>query len=379
MEDFWSYLPSASDRPTCFQIRLGGFKGMLGLDTRLIGKTICLRKGSMMKFPSHDLAEIGICDVASKPLRLVLNRQIIKILEDMGTKDEWFMRLQKRALDILRKVTSTAQNTAAFIKSQNVGSSIGLPKFINQLAKFGIDYRKDSFLRPVVENVVLRELRLLKHKARIPVSKGVTLFGIMDETGFLQKNQVYVAYSRTGGGSASGIDSNLRDVRVLVTRSPALHPGDIQGLIMVMPPAVHPLRELRNCIVFSQHGERDNPSILSGGDLDGDLYNVIWDEGALPDKLFKPADYPRVAPQPLNRPVERHDIADFFIDFMKTDCLGMIAIRHQILADYNSGGTVDPDCITLAGMHSTAVDFSKTGIPVDFKAIPRGSKTRPDL
>lgn len=379
LEEVWESLPMRSTAPTCLQIRYGGFKGMLALDSRLRGKAICVRKESMMKFPSQDLRELGICDVASRPLRLVLNRQVIKILEDMGTEDRWFVALQTKALKALRAVTATAANTGTFLQYQDVGTALGLPSFIKQLDKMGIDYRKDSFLKSVVEHVVLRELRLLKYKARIPVDKGVTLFGVMDETGFLRENEVYVTFDKGHAKSGARMDSTLSDGPVIVTRCPALHPGDVQYVNMVTPPSSHPLRDLRNCIVFSQKGSRDLPSQLSGGDLDGDLYNVIWDVHATPSRTFPPADYPRVSPPVLDRPVTRDDIATFFINFMKSDILGLIANRHQILADVKELGTSDIDCIRLAKMHSTAVDYSKTGIAVSLQEMPKGPRSRPDL
>lgn len=379
MEELWAALPMRSAAPTCFQIRWAGVKGMLGLDSSLRGKVICVRKESMMKFPSRDLKELGICDVASRPLRLVLNRQIIKILEDMGTVDDWFLTLQNKALNMLRGVTATAANTSTFLQYQDIGSTLGFPGFIKKLDKMGIDYRRDRFLKSVVEHVVLRELRLLKHKARIPVNMGVTLFGIMDESGFLRENEVYVTYDETHAKSGHRMDASLADGLVIVTRCPALHPGDVQYVRMVTPPAGHPLQDLENCIVFSQHGARDLPSQLSGGDLDGDLYNVIWDPQARPKRVFSPADYPRVVPVPLDRAVTRDDIADFFINFMKSDILGLIANRHQILADVQDEGTSDPSCIRLAEMHSTAVDYSKTGIAVKLNDMPKAPRTRPDL
>lgn len=352
---------------------------MLSLDSRLRGKVMCVRNESMNKFPSHDQRELGICDVASKPVRLHLNRQIIKILEDMGTADRWFKDLQSRALKMLRGVTATAANTSTFLRYQDIGSALGFPAFIGQLSKMGIDYRRDDFLRSVVEHVVLRELRLLKHKARIPVAKGVTLFGVMDETGFLDEGEVYVAYDKTHVKSGYRMDASLVDGPAIVTRSPALHPGDVQYVQMRTPPPGHALRQLTNCIAFSQRGQRDLPSQLSGGDLDGDLYNVIWDPEARPARVFSPADYPRTRPPELDRPVRRDDIADFFIQFMKTDILGLIANRHLILADVSPEGTCDAKCIALASMHSTAVDFSKTGIPVKPSDMPRPPRTRPDL
>ncbi|RKK82930.1 hypothetical protein BFJ69_g2837 [Fusarium oxysporum] len=380
LEEIWPYLSMRAAAPTCLQIRWGGCKGMLSLDTRLKGRVFCIRQESMMKFPSDDLRELGICDASSKPLRLVLNRQMIKILEDMGTTNDWFFRLQNNALYILRNATADATNTSYFLDYQAIGVNMGLPKLVKQLEKMGIDYRRDKFLKSAVEHVVFRELRLLKHKARIPVDQGVTLFGVMDETGFLDADEVFVTYDKTHGVyRGRRINSTLKDGQIIVTRSPALHPGDIQIVNQVTPPQGHPLRSLQNCIVFSQKGKRDLPSMLSGGDLDGDLYNIIWDPDALPDNYFLPADYPRVKPKPLDRPVKPQDIADFFVDFMRTDILGMIATRHVVLADYHEQGTTHPDCISLAGMHSTAVDFSKTGIPVDVKALPKNPPFRPDF
>lgn len=374
MRELWSHLPVRSNAATCFQIRWSGAKGVLALDPTLRGKTFCIRKESMVKFDGTDVMQLGICDTASRPLRLWLNRQMIKILEDMGTSDEWFMGLQNRELKVLRAVTAQAVNTSTFLRCELIGTGMGLPGLIIAMDRLGLDFRRDVFLKTVVEHVVLRELRLLKHKARIPVDKGVTLFGIMDETGYLKEGEVFVTFDK-----ADRIDRPPRKAPCLVTRSPALHPGDIRVVKMVTPPADSPLRQLRNCIVFSQHGERDLPSQLSGGDLDGDLYSVIWDTGAMPKRMFSPADYPRVTPRPLNRSVNRDDMADFFINFMKTDVLGVIANRHQILADFTEKGTADEGCVKLAELHSTAVDSSKTGIPVNVRDLPKAPKARPDL
>jgi hypothetical protein len=379
MEEVWDYLPKASTEATCFQVRLGGIKGMLSLDSRLKGKVICVRKESMMKFPSNDQTTMGICDTASKPLRLVLNRQTIKILEDMGTNSEWFIDQQNKALAILRNVTTTAANTSTFLKYQLVGTNVGLPRLIKYLSTIGIDYRREKFMKSVVDHTILRELRLLKHKARIPVDQGVTLFGVMDETGFLEEGQIYATFDESHDSIQGRVKRSFRDGRVLVTRSPALHPGDIQIAQMVSPPQGHALRNLKNCVVFSQKGSRDLPSQLSGGDLDGDLYSIFWDPYVIPNQSFPPADYPRVAPQPLDRVVTRDDIADFFIKFMETDILGLIATRHQMVADIRDEGTVSADCIKLAEMHSTAVDYSKTGIPVTIQEMPKAPRMRPDL
>ncbi|KAF2014265.1 RdRP-domain-containing protein [Aaosphaeria arxii CBS 175.79] len=380
MEAIQAALPNLRHGPTCFQIRWGGAKGMLALDSRLEGACMYLRP-SMIKFDSKDTANLEICDTAKRPIPMVLNRQMIKILEDMGVSNEWFLREQSIAVRKLQLITAHIANTVGFLKRLKIADRVGFPQFLRRLDSIKIDYRKDHFLAAVVEAAVLRELRLIKHKARIPICQGVTLFGIMDETGFLNEGEVFITFDPNK--YIDGETYNLGERRMIITRSPALHPGDIQLAINTIPPDDSPLHDLRNCIIFSQKGHRDLPSCLSGGDLDGDIYGVIWDRDAVQQciRVFPPADYPRTEPLNIGRPVEQSDMTDFFIQFMSTDQLGRIAVRHMILADQREAGTDDPDCKLLAEMHSTGVDYSKTGVPVnmdDFRKM-KMNKLRPDF
>jgi hypothetical protein len=318
-------------------------------------------------------------------------------LEDIGVPNKWFIQQQEKRLRVLQLITAHIASTVHFLKRQNIASSVDFPRFVRRLENIGIDYRRDRFMSSVVEASVLRELRLLKHKAKIPVTQGVKLFGIMDETGYLEEGEVFVTFDKAPflHDRAQSLDNR----QMIITRSPALHPGDIQLATNVVPPDHHPLRSQRNCIVFSQKGERDLPSCLSGGDLDGDIYGIIWDQEAVRgcERLFQPADYPRAQQLDIGRTVKREDMYNFFIEFMATDQLGVIATKHMILADQKDMGTVDPgsssnrrvymiadgltDCSLLAEMHSTGVDYSKTGIPVDMTLLKKmkSNRYRPDL
>lgn len=64
---------------------------------------------------------------------------------------------------------------------------------------------------------------------------------------------------------------------------------------------------------------------------------------------------------------------------MENDKLGMISLQHLQLADQKPMGTLDPGCIKLAALASTAVDYSKTGIPADMQDAPRPAKFKPDF
>lgn len=63
---------------------------------------------------------------------------------------------------------------------------------------------------------------------------------------------------------------------------------------------------------------------------------------------------------------------------MENDKLGMISNQHLQLADQQPMGTLDRGCIQLAALASTAVDYSKTGIPADMSRAPRPAKFKPD-
>jgi hypothetical protein len=340
---------------------------MISLDTRLEGERMLLRL-SMIKFQSPDQTEIEICGSASRPLPLRLNRQLIKIMEDLGVEPQGFLDLQSSAVEELRRTTQSPLKAAGFLEQNNVGQHARVPWLIRKLDAVNFHPLKDPFIRDVVELSTLIQLRELKHRSRIPVEEGVTLYGIMDEFDVLQEGEIYCC-----------TDKHVVEGRVAITRSPALHPGDIQFATAVDIPDDCPLHSLHNCIVFSQHGERDLPSQLSGGDLDGDLYNVIWDPRLQPKIIHRPADYPRVPALEIAELVKRSDMTDFFIQFMENDQLGRIAKLHQQLADIKDKGTFDPDCLLLAEMHSTAVDFSKTGRPVDMQKLPRSKPVRPDF
>lgn len=165
---------------------------MIAVDRRLQGNVLKLRP-SMVKFeaPGDTSTVLEICEGAWKPLPLYLNRQLIKILEDMGTKDEFFLDLQAKEVERIRAVNSNPQNASRFLARQQIGVTIHLSYLVAQLYFLQIDYQSDGFLKDVVELAQLVELRALKHKTRIPVSKGWHLHGIMDETGELEEGEIF--------------------------------------------------------------------------------------------------------------------------------------------------------------------------------------------
>jgi RNA-dependent RNA polymerase len=59
--------------------------------------------------------------------------------------------------------------------------------------------------------------------------------------------------------------------------------------------------------------------------------------------------------------------------------LGLIAINWRIIADQSDKFIFDEDCMTLAQLHSDAVDYPKGATPVPLEKIPKLKfKARPD-
>ena len=361
-------------KASILQIRFQGAKGILVLNADLKGDQILLRP-SQQKFPGSSDLTLEIVEGGFRPLPMFLNKQLIMVLEGLGVAPESFLALQQQALSSLRETLTSTIKAAKFLEDNHFGLSARLPALLRFLHRLVHDYKEDDFLQKAVEMAMMTTLRELKHRARIPVEKGHTLFGTVDETAQLREGQVHVAIKRKSSLTEWLIG------RAAITRCPCMHPGDIQLVDVVEPPSESPLRELHNCVIFSQHGGRDLPSKLSGGDLDGDLYNVIFDESLIPKFTYTPADYPRIEAIAIDRPVEAMDMSDFFIKFMQTDRLGYISNAHLTLADQvsseakknagisllpNKNGIFSDGCIKLAGMASTAVDFSKTGVEVSF-------------
>jgi len=327
----------------------------------------------MVKFEGSNSRHIEICSSAQKPLPMYLNRPLIKILEDLGVDDSTFLALQADEVKKLRDASHTPALAANFMERRNIGiKSLKLPWLIKTLHALDLSFQEDIFLGQAFELALLTALRDIKYRARIQVPKGFTVMGIMDEYGVLEEGEVYCHIDDAGKRS-------ILTGEIVITRAPAMHPGDVQVCRAVKLPIDCPLYNLRNCVVFSQKGDRDLPSQLSGGDLDGDLYNLIFDARFRPKRIHTAADYPRVKGKDLGRPVNTEDMVEFLIDFMQNDRLGLISTRHLIIADQQKEGTFHPDCIQLAQMHSTAVDFPKTGVKVEMSQLPKCGRTRPDF
>ncbi|XWX02078.1 hypothetical protein V2A60_010110 [Cordyceps javanica] len=354
--------------PSAFQFRMGGAKGVLVVWPHEYAKhmEVCIRS-SQIKFNTQvKTLEIIKC---ARTTTATLNRQTIVILEHLGVPSEAFMLLLDKHI---RQYEESMTDRVAAIEL--------LTKFVdeNQTTVIVAELLKADFQDPFVKNLLKLwrswSLKLVKEKCRIPIEESAFVLGCIDETGTLQGHSVQMEGSKTKAlSSLPQIFLQISDRKYrskttiikgvcIIGRNPSLHAGDIRIVQAVDVPR---LRHLKDVVVFPSKGDRPLPSMLSGGDLDGDEYFVIWDRALIPKVWNTPPMHSRpVTPQNLDRDVEVNDLRDFVVKYMKNDFLGLIAVSHLAHADRQ--GLNSPMCLRLAELHSQAVDYPKTGVPAEW-------------
>jgi hypothetical protein len=78
-------------------------------------------------------------------------------------------------------------------------------------------------------------------------------------------------------------------------------------------------------------GKRPLPSCLGGGDLDGDVYNLLplnMHKNLQPLRYFKPALYAGAEKKKLDRPSTMDDVADFVMEYIISDVSKIDAMLH---------------------------------------------------
>ncbi|KAI0803554.1 RNA dependent RNA polymerase-domain-containing protein [Xylaria sp. FL0064] len=368
--------------PSAFQFRLGGSKGLLVTWPDMTFNKVSLRP-SQKKFK----AQSALLEII-KPSRFsvaTLNRQTITILSCLGVPDEAFMRLQQeQRLDYDKAMEDPA--TAMHLLSRFVDQN-GITTKMAQMISDGFMRTKEPFFMCTLQVWRAWSMRLLREKARIVVEKGAFVFGCVDETYTLRGYREPEPFS-TKGPSPTGPSNqefpqiflqvpragtspdNLSNYTVIkglcvVGRNPSLHPGDIRVVEAVDVPALHHLRDV---VVFPANGDRDIPSMCSGGDLDGDDFFVIWDPDLIPsERNHPPMIHEPIQPVELRRDVRPSDLISFFVTYMKNDALSTIAHAHLAQSDQLYEGPKNPMCIELAHLHSNAVDYPKSGQPAHLR------------
>ncbi|VFQ99176.1 unnamed protein product [Cuscuta campestris] len=360
--------------PSAFQIRYGGYKGVIAVDKTSFHK-LSLRR-SMLKFDSKNMM-LNITKW-SDAMSCYLNREIVVLLSTLGIADEVFEEMQEGHLLRLGRMLTNRQAALEVLDGMGGGE---IKRVLVKMLLQGYEPSVEPYLSTMLLSHYENQLSDLKTRCRISVPMGRIVVGCLDETGILNYGQVYARLTLTKTELRLGEQSFFHRVddttaivkgRVVVTKNPCLHPGDVRVLEAVYEVVLEE-KGLVDCIVFPQKGDRPHPNECSGGDLDGDIYFISWDKNLIPNRTEEPMDYTGRSQRIMDHDVTMEEIQRFFVDYMINDTLGAISTAHLVHADREPQKALSSKCLELAKLHSMAVDFAKTGAPAE---MPRHLKPR---
>ncbi|XP_030959743.1 probable RNA-dependent RNA polymerase 1 [Quercus lobata] len=365
--------------PSAFQIRYGGYKGVVAVDPTS-SKKLSLRK-SMCKYKSENI-KLDVLEW-SRYQPCFLNRQIITLLSTLGVMDLVFEKKQKEAIEQLDALLTDPLRSQEALELIFPGEKT---KVLKEMLFCGYQADTEPFLSMMLRTLRASKLLELRLKSRIFIPNGRCMMGCLDETRTLEYGEVFVQISRSSRQlsndfshmfrPSSSIPNNLIfEGEVVVAKNPCLHPGDVRVLKAVDVPALH---HLADCVVFPQKGKRPHPNECSGSDLDGDLYFVCWDPDLIPPRQIQPMEYIGAKTKPLDHDVTIEEVQEYFVDYILNDRLGIIDNAHIVFADNEPRRAMSPKCIKLANLHSIAVDFPKSGIVAEIPHYLR-VKVYPDF
>jgi hypothetical protein len=271
--------------------------------------------------------------------------------------------------------------------SEKLSSAEQLQLFF--LAGFSL---QESFIRQEFDKIIsLRYQHLLE--CRLQIRNSLYLVGAPDPYGFLEPDEVFIAFpnDRNEQKNVDFLDCKKLLGKVLVTRHPTNHPGDIRLLKAVS----HPLLEQHSInisnggvIVFSTKGERAAADQMSGGDYDGDLFLVCYnDEPGFLDH-FQPVP-PLVEEDEPAESISYHPLTEYACQHEVGTCrecwdqIGVSILRsllltaqRQCIGRYSNAwqkyADLDPlskEALECAKISRIALDAAKTG-----KRIPENKK-----
>ncbi|KAI1393789.1 RNA dependent RNA polymerase-domain-containing protein [Hypoxylon trugodes] len=394
------------DLPAGFQGRFGSAKGFWIRDTSDTGDEIWIETYPSQRKWKCDYVEEDhrTFEVRNEPWELKsanLNLQLLPILEDRAIdrsrmKDQIgkFMKESlKRELDAQKAAmqnptqsrlwvheNAPSSRRAEHVKVNEVPFTGGLPSGREDIMSFllvsGFETTKLTFLRDMAWKLRKAKCEELQEKLNVRVGRSTYAYMVVDFLGILEEDEVHLGFSSkfTDEGSEFS-ETFLHGMDVLVARTPAHYPSDIQRVKAVFKPE---LGFLKDVIIFSTKGNTPLADKLSGGDYDGDIAWVCWDPTIVGN--FSNAEVPDVPNLfdggvvnketttylELMKLMGESDITSKFLERafrfnMQQNLLGMCTNYKERLC-YARNSVRDNAAILLSTLISHLVDRAKQGI-----------------
>ncbi|KAI5924993.1 RNA dependent RNA polymerase-domain-containing protein [Camillea tinctor] len=391
--------------PAGYQGRFGSAKGFWIRDTTDTSDDVWIETSPSQRkwkcdYGEEDQRTFEVRNESRELKSAHLNLQLLPILEDRAI-DRSQMRL--RVGDFMRNsllAEMEAQKTAMQDPAQfrlwvyensptarkqdrvrlgHVPWTAGLPTGredqMELLLSQGFDPTKLEFLRKIAWSLRKEKCEELQSRLNVKIGRSTYAYMVVDFLGVLKEDEVHLGFSSKFSDEQSGFcETYLHGMDVLVARTPAHYPSDIQRVKAVFKPE---LGSLKDVIVFPTTGNIPLADKLSGGDYDGDIAWVCWEPAIVEN--FSNADDP-VVPDLFERGMLSKDtqkyeglhssnmketIPDFldqaFRFNMQQNLLGTCTNYKEKLC-YSRNSVRDEPAIFLSTLISHLVDRAKQGI-----------------
>jgi hypothetical protein len=401
--------------PSVFQARIGGAKGLWMVDTddnmradypaQMAGRNFCVEvTDSQLKIEPHPKDDMRgdelqrmfeVVDYSVPLHTATLNKQFLSILDDRGVPRDVLKQMlladnktfHQGLFDVIdNPLLLRDWLTANKLSSRGLDEirySGGLPEAIDEqiilLLESGFSPRDTPILHERLQGFLKRNIDRYLNKMQVRVPLSTSLFCIADPFGCLEPNEIHVGFSERWNDLENDFSENeLNGVEVLVGRSPALLPSDIQRTKAVFR---EQLRHFKDVAVFSTKGDVPLADLLSGGDYDGDRIWLCWnwkivqyflnadvpEESALPNAEFGLEEefvgLSKIFHVNWNIPTASeadHFFRNCFIFNLNPSLLGVCSALHEMVV-YNNGSLSHPKAIKLAILAGRLVDSNKQG------------------
>ncbi|KAL5394363.1 hypothetical protein PMIN06_004228 [Paraphaeosphaeria minitans] len=394
--------------PSAFQARIGGAKGVWMISAEPSSATDDDRKiwihvsESQLKFKPR--REDRFDDLEFDPLRLMLEYvnhsrrpvpsglhiSFVSIMFDRGVPRNVIADLMVNQLDDKREelmqILPNTERMYHWVYQEGPSNAGGksppwqgamyqsLQEKIKHLLESGFTPDQEPYLADCLWHFIRQRQRYMESKLRIPLYKSTYVLGVADPLGILEPGEVHMEFSTpftdevTGGRLRS-----LENMDILVSRQPACRRSDIQKVRTVRHPE---LSHLIDVIVFPTKGQYPLAGKLQGGDYDGDIFWVCWDQAIV--QPFKNAPAPVVPPDPAQYGIQQDirklpqimDSADLStvnsflaeaFEFRMAPSMLGIATSHLEKMAYYENQVSSNRLDALCDMHDLLVDAPKQG------------------
>ena len=346
--------------PSVVQIRYRGYKGVLMVNPDTSSRRVQFRK-SMRKFTGCPDITLSILDY-SKPYAFgKLNGELVTLLSALGIPDETFLKKQQEYFDMISEASTDPVKAFIFMSYMNDQASADRI-LLQGLASVG------SALKSL-QNIAWAKMFDKKDTERVHfmIRQSRLLLGVCDpgeEKKLLRPNECHVRITLEGRGVMS-----LHNRWVIVARNPCLHPGDIRKLRVKH---VQEFANLVDCIVFPSTGPVPQPSMMSGGDLDGDKFFVCWDSDLIPTTLHEPHPYP-AAKQKQKHDITQDELVRYFAHW-NNGSMGRISNLYRDWLRATPEGAKSEQCLQLNHLYSLSVDGEHVPVPEKLRSPPQPSE-----